>query len=343
MPNPIIVPGHSGVVEPAKQPTTVTSTPTPKAPKAPKMPEKWKLIANESIVGFTAHPDIERLVPKAGPSGLPMVDKKEIKFVVRECDENYWYSLKKHKKVIAAGASGCGKDMSALMFAFKNGLPIKTFPFTGSARIDDLFGHRDLKAVNGVTESPYVYHDDIKLLRYGGLEVLGEVNGGGANELIGLNQQLEAREVIVQKTGEVFPFHEHAYVTANFNPGYDGTKALNPAFKGRFTIISFPMWTKSELLQLMGPIKEFDKLAELYSKVQKAMSDPKNSLRGGIISIRNLMQIQAMLEDDMSLDDALHNGFLSAFKCDTKDKANYEAAFTLAQGIFGSALTLRKD
>lgn len=333
----VSVPSHSGKVEKAAEATPVATPAVSPKPKAKvKVPERWRLMAQESLSGFVPHDDIKHLVPQAGPNGLALYEGKEIRFVTRECDEHYWYALKKYRCVAAIGPSGCGKDMSAFMFAFRNGLPYKVFPFGGSSRVEDMYGSRDLKAVNGVTQSPFVYRDDLKILRYGGLEVAGELNAAMPNELISLNQQIDSRTIIVQKTGEVIPFHDHAYITCNFNPGYEGTKPLNPATKGRFkSKIYFPAWTRDELYQLMGAVPMFDKLSELYLTIQKSMSDDKHPLKGGIISLRNLLAIQGMLDDGYSVDQALHEGLLNDFRCDTLKKDFYKAAVELAQKTFG--------
>jgi hypothetical protein len=303
-------------------------------PAAPKEPPAWKKALNEPIQGFTVNPELEHRVPKVGPNGLPIVDGKEIRFVTRACDEEMWYLLRKFKKVVAKGKSGCGKDMSLIAFAAQNKLPHKVFPFCGSARVEDLFGHRDLEAKNGGTESPYIMHDDLKIMIHGGVLVLSEFNAGSMNEVIAFNDTFEARKATVQRTGKSYDFHEHAYLAMNFNPGYEGTKSINDATLGRFNVVDFPAWSKDELYQLLGPINEFDNLAELYIRIQRAMDDTKNGLRGGIISIRNLLSIASMLKDGVDLNTALHMGFLNHFTCNSKDRTYYNAAFLIAQHLW---------
>lgn len=342
----INVPAHSGVVEPraptpapAPEPAKVVA---PK-PKAPEKTPSWVQLATTPITGFSANAEIEHLVPGTGPNGLPMVSKREVKVVVRSCDLEYWDALKTYGVAGALGPTGTGKDMSATNFAHMNKLPYWSEAVNGNWAVEGLWGHRDLRAsATGATESPYVHSDNYKIVKHGGLLVLNEVNAANPNELLALNQVIEARQLSIRKTNEVVKFHEHAYITFNMNPGYPGTKPMSPAFMGRFPCIVFPAWTKDQLLNMMGPVPEFDRLAALYDTIQKAMADRVNPLRGGTISVRNLLRIQKSLDSEHTLDEALHTSFLNAFK-DITHPEYYEAAYALTSKIFGTDVKMHKD
>lgn len=77
-----------------------------------------------------------------------------------------------------------------------------------------------------------------EIVRYGGVLLLDEVNMLHPRIGAVLHSLLDKRRVIslLENQGEIVKAHAKCVIVATYNPGYEGTRPLNPAFKNRFAV-----------------------------------------------------------------------------------------------------------
>jgi MoxR-like ATPase len=90
------------------------------------------------------------------------------------------------------------------------------------------------KIVNGT--SSFEESEITKVMRYGGVLYWDEVNFTPARINAVWQSVADARrQVTIQDLGNMsFDLHPTCQIIATYNPGYEGTRPLNPAFKNRF-------------------------------------------------------------------------------------------------------------
>lgn len=143
------------------------------------------------------------------------------------------------KNVLIEGPTGSAKTSLVFAYAARESLPIVTVACNGAVDLRALLGGW-VPSTGG--EFTYAAGDIFEVVRHGGILYLDEVNflpPKIAAVLYGLldgRRTLYLPEAAGSEVPTVVEAHEDFFVVASLNPGYLGTRPLNPAFRNRFTV-----------------------------------------------------------------------------------------------------------
>lgn len=146
------------------------------------------------------------------------------------------YAMEHKRNVLIEGPSGCGKTSASIAFSAMKGLPF--YSISSNAGIDpsQLFGRYIPDEVNG----GFMWVDGAvtSIVRNGGVLLINEVNFMPERISTVLFGLLDKRREItlMDHKSETIKAHDDVLVVADMNPGYEGTRPLNKAFRNRFAI-----------------------------------------------------------------------------------------------------------
>lgn len=134
------------------------------------------------------------------------------------------------------GPTGPGKTSLVLAYAAQAKKPLVTVQCNGAVDPNTFWGglaFGDDGAMLG-----YLYSEITLLIKYGGILYMDEINFLAPKVSAVFHGLLDKRRQITipDKGNEVIKASPHLQVIASYNPDYEGTKPLNPAFKNRFRI-----------------------------------------------------------------------------------------------------------
>jgi MoxR-like ATPase len=139
--------------------------------------------------------------------------------------------------VLLAGPTGAAKTSFVYAYAAKHEIPVVNVACNGGADIRQLIGGWSPKPDGGYH---YVPGDLVLGVMHGAIILLNEVNFMPPKIAAVLYGLLDRRRTIYlpDAAGSDFPTvvkaHDNTLVVADYNPGYEGTRPLNKAFKNRF-------------------------------------------------------------------------------------------------------------
>ncbi len=143
------------------------------------------------------------------------------------------------KNVLIEGPTGSAKTSLVFAYAARENLPVVTVACNGAVDLRALLGGW-VPSSGG--EFTYAAGDIFEVVKHGGILYLDEVNflpPKIAAVLYGLldgRRTLYLPEAAGSDVPTVVEAHDDFFVVASLNPGYLGTRPLNPAFRNRFTI-----------------------------------------------------------------------------------------------------------
>lgn len=143
------------------------------------------------------------------------------------------------KNVLIEGPTGSAKTSLVFAYAARENLPVVTVACNGAVDLRALLGGW-VPSTGG--EFTYAAGDIFEVVKHGGILYLDEVNflpPKIAAVLYGLldgRRTLYLPEAAGSEVPTVVEAHEDFFVVASLNPGYLGTRPLNPAFRNRFTV-----------------------------------------------------------------------------------------------------------
>lgn len=202
----------------ATKPATKKKTATKKASPKRSVPELSDLILPEWLA--------DDYISREFPGGHSEFDIMDI-------------AMATGHNVLLWGPTGPGKTSAVMAYAALNGLPFDSIPCHGA--IDDrafFGGVMPLESTgNGGPKYRWVDGPVTKMVRYGGVLLLDEVSFLHPRIGAVLHPLLDKRRHIklLGHEGETIEAHERFLVVAAYNPGYEGTRPLNQAFKNRFS------------------------------------------------------------------------------------------------------------
>lgn len=141
--------------------------------------------------------------------------------------------------VLIEGPTGSAKTSLVFAYAARESLPVVTVACNGAVDLRALLGGW---TPSGAGEFDYAAGDIATVVEHGGILYLDEVNflpPKIAAVLYGLldgRRTLYLPEAAGSDVPTVIEAHEDFFVVASLNPGYLGTRPLNPAFRNRYTI-----------------------------------------------------------------------------------------------------------
>lgn len=225
--------------------------------------------------------------------------------------------------VLIMGPTGSAKTSMVYAFAAKRGLPVVNVPCNGAAEPRQIIG--------GWTPTPeggfdFVPGDATLAVEHGGIIYLDEVNMTPAKILAFIHGLLDRRRTLnlPEASGSSYPTmvqaHKDCFVVGACNPGYEGTRPLNAAFKNRFAIkLQFP-YDKSVEKKLVESVS----LLEAANKLRDAYV---NGTLSSTVSTNMLLEFEELILDmELPWEFAVEN-FAAAFE--PQDSATIHDIFKL--------------
>lgn len=141
---------------------------------------------------------------------------------------------KAQANVLIEGPTGPGKTTAVRAYCAQDGLPFYAVTSYAGKTLEQLVGGWKPDGNGGFV---WRYGPVAILAMKGGVLLLNEVNFLHEKIVSGLFSLLRERTLeIPDHDGEVIVAHPDLQIIADMNPGYSGTRALNPAFRNRFAI-----------------------------------------------------------------------------------------------------------
>jgi MoxR-like ATPase len=214
--------------------------------------------------------------------------------------------------VIISGPTGSAKTSLLYAVAAEDGLPVVNVACNGAAEPSEMFG-RIMPTEDGGFE--FVPGEVTLAAMYGGYILLDEVNFMAPRIAAVLHGALDKRRTLTMVGATIYlndgsiwdgHLHEDCIFVAAYNPGYQGTRPLNEAFKNRFAFkIDYPYKREIE-----DQLLESDALLDLAWKMREtsAISTP--------VSTNLLMEFE-MMTHEISIGFAVEN-FLMGFQANER-------------------------
>jgi hypothetical protein len=230
------------------------------------------------------------------------------------------YARKSKFNVLVYGPTGPGKTSWVYAYAAIDKLPCYSISCSAGMDPTVLFGKYN------PTDTPgkYVWQDGpvTSMVRNGGVLLINEVNFMPARIQSVLFSVFDKRRQIqlTEHNGEVITAHSDFQVIADMNPGYEGTRDLNPAFKNRFAIKV--KWDYEREVEIK--LVRSEPLLDFADQLRKATDAGTLTTP---ISTNMLMEFEKIF-DAMGINFARLN-FLSSFEDDEREAVS--KAFELHQ------------
>lgn len=214
--------------------------------------------------------------------------------------------------VLVFGPTGSAKTSLVYAFGAMKNLPVVNVPCNGAAEPRQLIG--------GWTPQPdgtfdFVPGDLLKAVMHGGIIYLDEVNMTPPKILSILHGLLDRRRTITVNDAEgsdtptSITAHPECFVMAAYNPGYQGTRPLNEAFKNRFAFrLEFPYSEEVERELISSPT--------LISVGRELRGAYDSMVIRTPVSTNSLIEFEDFaLDERLGYDFALHN-FVAGFEAE---------------------------
>lgn len=150
--------------------------------------------------------------------------------------EIFDYAMANKCNVLIEGPSGAGKTNASIAYASKKQIPFYSVASNAGVDPSQLFGRYIPDEVNGGFE--WVDGAVTSIVRHGGVLLLNEINFMPERISTVLFSLLDSRRSItlMDHKSETIKAHDDVLIIADMNPGYEGTRPLNKAFRNRFSI-----------------------------------------------------------------------------------------------------------
>lgn len=223
------------------------------------------------------------------------------------------YAASVGENVLLSGPTGSSKTSVVYAWAAKNQRPLVNVPCNGAIDPSTLYGRPTILADGSVD---YIESDVTKVLRFGGVLYLDELNFAPAKVLSVLHGALDARrQVTIPELGYLtFDVHPQCFMVATYNPGYEDTRELNKAFQNRWAVQLEWGYDSAVERQLIVQLPVLHQLAEQVRKLVD-VQDIETPL-----GPNKLMEFERHAMD-MSLDMAVRI-FLNGFKSHERDQVS---------------------
>lgn len=142
------------------------------------------------------------------------------------------------RNVYLQGPAGSGKTTMVEVFSYLQHLPHASFIFTVSTDVSDIYGSVTPNTNANALTSWLEEHTEIYyVLRYGGVAELSEIGNAPEGLQASLNDLVYGNNRYFLFQGKTYKVHPKTVFVLTGNLGYEGGKALQPAFRERVLTI----------------------------------------------------------------------------------------------------------
>lgn len=247
------------------------------------------------------------------------------------------YRLDKHP--ITQGKQGTGKTFSHIYYAFKHKIPCMLISCFEDLVLHKFFGDKTIK------DGSIVFREGIltKMIQYPSLILFDEINAVSNAKSFDFHALLQNRELFVKDAddgkGRTYKLHPKCRIGFAQNPRsakYVGGVTKPSSFLGRCTYITFPDFTKDEIVRILR--KRFPKLEKKDAlRFATLFFEATNYLITNAvnvdISIRQIINVVEFYVNGMPLKQALNDGLIDVLDS-ISDPAKKEGLVTVTKAIF---------
>lgn len=235
--------------------------------------------------------------------------------------------------VLLIGEAGTGKTSLARYYAFENKSPFLEIS------CDSLLGFRELLGQVNITDGTSHFIEGIftKMIQQPSTILLDEITALDPGKNFMLHQLLQSREFFVKEAnrgeGKVYKLHPGVKLILACNPPtgkYPGTNRMNVALVDRPQVIWIEELSMSEVKEIIPAHAHKEKLLLYYNDSRKVIQ--AHNIRT-TFSLRGIKKILASLNAGMTLNTALHDGFLNGARA-TGGEEGYRVLLGVAKTIF---------
>jgi len=220
------------------------------------------------------------------------------------------YAQGEQKNVLLFGDTGPGKTAMVMAYAAVTKQPIVTIACNGGIDPNTFWNSivPDMET-GGIKD---VDSEVTEVVRHGGILYLDEINFMPPKTTAVFHPLLDARRFITMpgRGNQRVMAHKNLFIIGSYNPGYQGTRPLNAAFKNRFKLklpIDYSREVESQLVCMPVMLDLADKL--------------RSSRQDGVLETPTSTNMLIEFEEfaiDLGLRFAIDN-FVAAFEADERD------------------------
>lgn len=239
----------------------------------------------------------------------------------------------KNKPVLMIGDAGTGKTSLARYYAYSKKLPFL------EVSCDSLLGFRELLGQVNITDGTSHFIEGLftKFIQQPSVILLDEITALDPGKNFMLHQLLNSREFFVKEAdrglGKTYKLHPDCRLILACNPPnskYPGTNRLNVALVDRPQVLWIDDLSLTEVKDIVPDTAHKNALIVFYSQGRAMIQ--KNNLRT-TFSVRALKKVSEAIISNVSINEALHHGFLNGVRATAGDEG-YKALVGVAQTIW---------
>lgn len=244
-----------------------------------------------------------------------------------------------YKYPITQGKQGTGKTFGHAYYAWTRKLPFFLFSCYEDFKLPKMFGDKTI--INGTVK--YQESLFVKAIQSPSVILFDEINAVSNSNSFDFHALLQNRELFIKDAedgkGKTYKLHPQCRIGFAQNPKsakYIGGNIKPSNFLGRCTFISYPEFTKEELVVAMK--KKFKSLKDhavkefvtYYLASLKLIDNAKIPID---ISIRQLANVIDLWSNGLSLNDAIEDGMASMTEAASQPQAK-DSFLKLAEATF---------
>lgn len=260
-------------------------------------------------------------------------------YIERETDRRIAVHYNTRKYPISQGKQGTGKTWGHMYYAAKNGLPFFLFSGYEDFKLQKLFGEKT------IIDGSIVFQESllVRAIQCPSVILFDEVNAISNANTYDFHALLQNRELFVKDAnngkGKLYKLHPECRIGFAQNPKsakYIGGVIKPSNFLGRCTFISYPDFSKKEIMQALQ--KRYPEMAQndVYSFTEYYFAITQTIDKANIpldISIRQLNNVVDLWMAGLPIKEAIEDGLASITEAASQPKAK-DSFMNIAKGVW---------